>query len=342
MTEAAAQLHHGTPGADPRRLAFLLQRLVDRLATGVVALDERGRVLHASEVFWPAPASGGGAAECGTLRRPLPPRLQARVMEELAGMDAAETRVFHLGWDIGGNGPLPYRIVAAAAEGLGPRGGRLTLLAFQGPEGAGRRESRAARATRNATANACPDEDRGLSRAELPVSIDALLADLLVGLRPDRLRAAGVEVDLELSPGLPPVPGSRTRLRRMLNHAARAGLESMPAGGALSIRARQVGASGPGARVRLLIRDTGRGYDADTITRILRTTVEPRLSRAERRLRSVRATARAQGGTMHLVSAPQRGTSVVIDLPLAREAARGRAQPPGAGTPARPLERAAA
>jgi signal transduction histidine kinase len=91
----------------------------------------------------------------------------------------------------------------------------------------------------------------------------------------------------------------------------------MPTGGTLSIRARVLKA-GPGPEaIRLLVRDTGRGHDAEAIRRVLSCEPDEAAGEAERRLIATRRVAEALGGTLHLVSARARGTSVVIDLLVA-------------------------
>ena len=87
-------------------------------------------------------------------------------------------------------------------------------------------------------------------------------------------------------------------------------------GGTLSVRARASSDLKPCTRVRMVVRDTGSGLSAEAAARAFEPfyTTKPRGTGLG--LALVRRAIEAHGGTVHMVSAPGRGTSVVIDLPV--------------------------
>ena len=127
--------------------------------------------------------------------------------------------------------------------------------------------------------------------------------------------AGRIEADVQIETDLPGIAGNRSSLRRLLRDVCRVAVESMPAGGILSLRAYAStrGPSEPG--VRVVVRDGGSGYDASAIARIRRESPRPPRAGAERTLAGARDTAIALGGTLYLVSARGCGTSVVLEFP---------------------------
>jgi len=84
----------------------------------------------------------------------------------------------------------------------------------------------------------------------------------------------------------------------------------------LSIRARATGSPTQPDRLRLIVRDTGSGLSADEVARIFQPFYSTRPGGTGLGLPLVRKIIDAHGGHVHVVSAPGRGTSVVLDLPV--------------------------
>lgn len=280
-----------------RRLPLppFLPSLLEQLADGWIALDGDGRVARLSESLRRLRGEASGA---------LPHDIASRLDRETSALRPGEVSAFSLSWPSAEGDQIRFRVVAAAAGVSGPDGRGWVVCAF-------RRRPTAGASVRSGRR---PAPGRGWAVREI-ICWEDLLSEVLAGLRRDRSPALRVELEIGIDPGLPRCAGDRGLLLRMLREASVAALSSMPDGGTLFLQVRRADLTDGVPAVRLLVRDTGRGIDESTVARILRGSGESSGGRVEEALRTVRGVAELHHGRMHLVSAPGRGTSVVIDLP---------------------------
>lgn len=143
------------------------------------------------------------------------------------------------------------------------------------------------------------------------------LAGLLNGMRTLLERSVGPRVVMRISApvGLPPALVDPNQLELALLNLAVNARDAMPDGGALSVSLDEVAGDAalglaPGAYLRLSVRDTGTGMDADTLARA----VEPFFSTkglgkgTGLGLSMVHGLAVQSGGALRLSSAPGQGT----------------------------------
>ena len=167
--------------------------------------------------------------------------------------------------------------------------------------------------------------DRARSAAErTPVGIDALIKRLSTVAMP-RLDAAHVSLVTDVPAVLPRVLGDETDLELALLNLVTNGIDAMPSGGELTIRAEAVQRG-----VRLVIRDTGDGIDDDLLPRIFDPWVT---TKAPGRgtglgLSIARDVIARLGGTIEVQSQRGHGTAFTIDLPASPEDSDG--EHPGA------------
>ena len=159
---------------------------------------------------------------------------------------------------------------------------------------------------------------------ELPVLIDGMAELIGSTLGPS------IEVRVELDAGLPPVRADANQLEMALLNLAVNARDAMPDGGLLTLSARResvrpVGRPGlaRGHYVRLAVRDTGAGMDADTLARA----VEPFFSTkgigkgTGLGLSMVHGLAAQLGGELTIDSRLGAGTTVELWLPISAETA---------------------
>lgn len=157
-----------------------------------------------------------------------------------------------------------------------------------------------------------------------PQSVD--LAGLVEGMRDLLERSVGprVNVRIEAPAALPPAMVDPNQLELALLNLAVNARDAMPSGGTLTIvldemRASGAGGFAPGAYLRLGVRDTGTGMDAETLARA----VEPFFSTkgigkgTGLGLSMVHGLAAQSGGEFRLSSTPDRGTTAELWLPVA-------------------------
>jgi PAS domain S-box-containing protein len=172
-------------------------------------------------------------------------------------------------------------------------------------------------------------------RQELqPQSVD--LAGLIEGMRHLLERSVGPRVGLriEAPTGLPPALVDPNQLELALLNLAVNARDAMPEGGALTITLdgmRNAAEDGldPGTYLRLRLRDTGTGMDADTLLRA----VEPFFSTkgvgkgTGLGLSMVHGLAAQSGGDFRLSSIPGQGTTAELWLPVAQGIVQQAAEP---------------
>lgn len=268
------------------------------LLLALTALAERGTRLQREQAERRAEAEAqlaraGRAASLGLLAAGLAHdvknlvqavRSGARVMEQVADAPAEVRRC--------------ARLLADAAE----RGGRLveSMLAF-------------------ARGGAAPDSGAP------PLDVRATLAELAELLA--RTLGAGWRVETQLPPSLPPAHGDRAGFEAAMVNLAANARDAMPGGGVVTISAAEavvaVGDPPPGLKpgryVVAAVRDSGIGMDAATLARLgepFFTTKPPDIGTGLG-LATVRGFCARAGGALRFDSAPGRGTTASIWLPLA-------------------------
>ena len=179
---------------------------------------------------------------------------------------------------------------------------------------------------------------RGELRAEV---VDP--AGLLQGLREILAPAFGarIAIRVEAEPGLPPLLADREQLETALVNLAVNARDAMPEGGVLTLAAAMErvaeGAAAPpgpapGRYIRLSVRDTGEGMDAETLARAAEPffTTKPAGKGTGLGLSMAKGLAEQSGGAFAIESAPGRGTTVTLWFPLAEAAAAPAAAPQAA------------
>jgi PAS domain S-box-containing protein len=146
-----------------------------------------------------------------------------------------------------------------------------------------------------------------------------------------------IEVRVDLASALPPAMADANQLEMALLNLAVNARDAMQGGGQLTISARRESVRGrhpsdvaPGHYVRLSVRDTGAGMDAETLKRA----IEPFFSTkgigkgTGLGLSMVHGLAAQLGGGLTIASAPGEGTEVTLWLPMSAVAIRDQEQVP--------------
>jgi signal transduction histidine kinase len=151
-------------------------------------------------------------------------------------------------------------------------------------------------------------------------AVDAnLLIDEAETLVAKRIREGKITLVRELDRSLPRIQASSDQLKQVLLNLFLNAVEAMPAGGTLTITTRYGGEGDvPSDAIRIEVRDTGIGMDADTQARIF----EPFFSTKTERgtglgLWVSHGIVQGHGGTMRVRSRPGQGTTFMISLPIA-------------------------
>jgi signal transduction histidine kinase len=153
-----------------------------------------------------------------------------------------------------------------------------------------------------------------------------------VGILASRMKRLGVTLEARIPDGLPPVGVNRGGLEQVFLNLLTNALDSMPAGGRIRIQARPAG-----GRIEVRIEDTGTGIPVEELKRIhepFYTTKEGGFGLGLAICRSILWEA---GGEMTIDSAPGKGTTVTVLLPVAEAAAPARAVAPAPAPPAAPV-----
>jgi signal transduction histidine kinase len=144
-----------------------------------------------------------------------------------------------------------------------------------------------------------------------PVFPAAMLRRLSEVSRP-RLNAAGIDLQLDVDDQLPWLMGDLVQLELALLNLINNGLEAMPDGGTLSIRARASDTT-----TTIEVADTGTGIPADLVPRIFEpwVTTKPLGRGTGLGLSITREVITAHGGTIRVESPPGRGAHFIVELP---------------------------
>jgi two-component system sensor histidine kinase HydH len=129
--------------------------------------------------------------------------------------------------------------------------------------------------------------------------------------------SAGIEIQLELHPHLPPVPMDQEQIHQVILNIAINALEAMPNGGMLTVRTSRI-ESDTGDAVGISIRDTGQGIRREALKQIF----TPFFTTKERGvglgLAVCQRIIRSHGGRIRVKSIPGRGTIFYIRLETVR------------------------
>jgi len=168
-----------------------------------------------------------------------------------------------------------------------------------------------------------------------PVQVNRLLDDLGLLTR-HKCRAQRVDLVRRLDPRLPELPADPTLLEQAFLNLTLNALEAMPDGGRLSIRTRALPGRGPAASGAIVIRfrDSGTGMPEEQRQRAftsLLSTTKPKGTGLG--LAMVARVVEAHDGRLRLWSAPGRGTTIAMVLPVRSAAAVAEAGfKPGPGS----------
>ena len=123
--------------------------------------------------------------------------------------------------------------------------------------------------------------------------------------------AGRVTIEVDIPAKLPTIFVDRVLLARALTNMIENALHAMPGGGTLTIKAE----AGPSS-IRLSVRDTGTGMDAEALRRIFEPYFSTKATGTGLGLTIAKRNVELNGGKIHVDSAPGKGTTVLIELPL--------------------------
>lgn len=150
-------------------------------------------------------------------------------------------------------------------------------------------------------------------------AVDEVLREV-ASLVDHKARDQGISLAVETAPGLPPAVADPELLKTCFLNLMINAVDAMPDGGRLSVTARRR-SEGAGRALEVMVTDTGRGMTPEEI----RGAFEPYFSTKDAGLGLGLALTRKivadHGGSIALESAPGRGTTARIVLPLAAEPA---------------------
>jgi signal transduction histidine kinase len=137
-----------------------------------------------------------------------------------------------------------------------------------------------------------------------------------------RLKRLGVALDVRLPEDLPEVNASHGGLDQLFLNLLTNALDAMPAGGRLKVRARTLR-----DRIEVRVIDTGAGIPPEQLKRIHEPFYTTKDEGFGLGLAICRSILWESGGEMTVQSAPGRGTTVIVTLPIAPPVGRGGTAP---------------
>lgn len=151
-----------------------------------------------------------------------------------------------------------------------------------------------------------------LKLARAPTDLAEVAKDALASFR-SQAEAAGVTLNLEAEPGLPPAEVDPERIRQVLNNLLSNALRYTPRGGTVWVRC----AAGDLGQVVLSVEDTGTGIRAEDLPRVFDRFYKSKDSRGSGLgLAIAKSLVRAHGGEISAESAAGAGTTIRVTLPL--------------------------
>jgi len=245
--------------------------------------------------------------------------LEARVAAEVQAREAAQAAL-HQSQRMEALGKLATGVAHDFNNVLQAVGGSLSLILRSPADVA--RVQRVAAMARDAVARGAAITGRMLSlarRADLhagPVDAAALLNGLQVVLQ--HTLGGGVQVQVDVPPGLPPLLADRGQLETVLINLATNARDAMPRGGTLHLSARA-----EGGQVLIEAADTGDGMAPDVLARAREPffTTKPPGVGTGLGLALAHGFAEQSGGLLRIGSTPGLGTVVTLVLPAAQPGA---------------------
>jgi len=159
-----------------------------------------------------------------------------------------------------------------------------------------------------------------LIRHRALVAPEQLVRDALAGNEP-ALRSAGIEVELDVEPRLPPVNADVRLLKRCMDTLIQNAIKYAAAGGWIAIRAKKV-SKPEGMRVQVSVEDRGPGISSADLPHVFEPFYRGKYGEASQvpgiglGLTLVKRVAEAHGGAAEAVSAD--GARFSIFLPFSR------------------------
>jgi two-component system NtrC family sensor kinase len=162
------------------------------------------------------------------------------------------------------------------------------------------------------------DRTRDRERPRAPVAIDTLIREA-VELVSTRLAGRDITVRNEVAVSLPSVPGDAVGLRQVLLNLLTNAIDATDPPGTISVGAVELSPNGGRApRLEIVVRDSGHGMTSEELRRVFEpfyTTKAPGRGTGLG-LAIVDHVVRAHGGEVVVESAPERGTTMRVRLPL--------------------------
>jgi PAS domain S-box-containing protein len=151
------------------------------------------------------------------------------------------------------------------------------------------------------------------------VNLNELTAEI-VKLWSSKLRKSDIQLNLDLTDGLPPVHGDIIGLQQVINNVVLNAIEAMDEGGDIDIRTLPNGPRfGPEPdMVQLSVSDNGPGIPKDHQEDIFNPFFTTKASGTGLGLSISHQIIKRQGGTFKFESDPENGTTFVIEMPVAR------------------------
>ncbi|MGN6718060.1 MAG: two-component system sensor histidine kinase NtrB, partial [Candidatus Binatia bacterium] len=155
---------------------------------------------------------------------------------------------------------------------------------------------------------------RPLQLSPEPIAVEEFIREVTTLLDAEA-RAANIRIDLDAEPNLPPVKADRNYLKQLLLNLILNGIQAMPAGGRLSIRADRVKNS-----LEISVTDRGIGIKPDQLGKIFDPYFTTKANGSGLGLAIARRIAEAHGGKIDVQSGPGQGACFRVSLPLGNQA----------------------
>lgn len=150
-----------------------------------------------------------------------------------------------------------------------------------------------------------------MPRALEPVDVNELVRTVVAACRQDP-ETRGTEIQEDYAPDLPSVPGHRAHLAEVVRNILRNACQAVRAGGGLV----RVSTALAPAHVNIILHNTGPAIPPEVQQKLFTTFFPPRQRGAGLGLAMSQQLVKAHGGQILVDSAPERGTTFTVQLPL--------------------------
>ncbi len=147
-----------------------------------------------------------------------------------------------------------------------------------------------------------------------PVDPNAMIEDLLA-LLSERSAQSQIRVERHLASDLPGLMADEVQLQQALLNVLDNALDALPPGGTLEVRTARAG-DPEGSEVRVMIHDNGEGIPRDRLGRIFEPFFTTKSQGTGIGLAITRKVIEGHGGRVDIESAPGKGTTIDIRLPV--------------------------